>query len=49
MLKKINDILSLDKTDKEHIIFALDAMLRDAKTRQAYSWFLLFSCAHSDV
>jgi transcriptional regulator with XRE-family HTH domain len=37
MLKRINDILNLDPKDKEHIIFAIDAMLRDAKTRQAYS------------
>jgi len=37
MLKRINDILLLNDKDKEHILFTIDAMLRDAKTRQAYS------------
>jgi len=37
MLARINDILSLNDTDKEHILFTIDAMLRDAKTRKAYS------------
>ena len=37
MLKRINDILTLNEQDKDHILFTIDAMLRDAKTRQAYS------------
>ncbi len=37
MLKRINDILTLNEKDKGHILFTIDAMLRDAKTRQAYS------------
>ncbi|WP_420319183.1 helix-turn-helix domain-containing protein [Ekhidna sp.] len=37
MLKRINDILSLNDKDKDHILFTIDAMLRDAKTRKAYS------------
>ncbi|MBL6447636.1 helix-turn-helix transcriptional regulator [Fulvivirga sp. 29W222] len=37
MLKRINDILTLNEKDKDHILFTIDAMLRDAKTRQAYS------------
>ena len=36
LLNRFNDILSLNKNDKEHVLFALDAMLRDAKARQAY-------------
>lgn len=35
-----NRILTIQKlpdTDREHILFALDAMIRDAKTRSAYS------------
>lgn len=34
---KILTIQKLPKTDREHIIFAIDAMIRDAKTRLAYS------------
>ena len=41
MLKRINDILALNDKDKEHLLFTIDAMLRDAKTRQAYSWLWL--------
>jgi len=37
MLDRINTILSLKENDKEHILFTLDAMIRDAKARQAYS------------
>jgi len=37
MLKRINDILSLNDKDKDQILLTVDAMLRDAKTRQAYS------------
>jgi hypothetical protein len=36
MLDRINTILSLKENDKEHILFTLDAMIRDAKARQAY-------------
>ena len=34
---KILTIQKLPKTDREHILFALDAMIRDAKARLAYS------------
>ncbi len=34
---KILTIQKLPNTDKEHILFTLDAMLRDAKARLAYS------------
>lgn len=37
MLKRFNEILSISQKDKEHILFTLDSMLRDAKTRQAYA------------
>jgi transcriptional regulator with XRE-family HTH domain len=36
MLDRINNILALKEEDKEHILFTLDAMVRDAKARQAY-------------
>ena len=36
MLDRINNILALKEKDKEHILFTLDAMVRDAKARQAY-------------
>lgn len=36
MIRRFKDLLSLQDDTKEHILFALDAMLRDAKTRQAY-------------
>jgi transcriptional regulator with XRE-family HTH domain len=36
MLDRINNILELNKEDKEHILFTMDAMIRDAKARQAY-------------
>ena len=36
MLKRLNDINNLPKKDKEGILFALDGLLRDAKTRLAY-------------
>jgi transcriptional regulator with XRE-family HTH domain len=34
---KILTIQKLPKKDREHILFALDAMIRDAKARLAYS------------
>ena len=37
MLKRLKDINALPDKEKEHVLFSLDAILRDAKTRQAYS------------
>jgi transcriptional regulator with XRE-family HTH domain len=37
LLGKILELQNLDNKDKEHIIFTLDAMLRDAKARQTYA------------
>jgi hypothetical protein len=37
MLDRINNILSLNEKDKEHILLTIDALIRDAKTRKAYS------------
>lgn len=36
LLDKIVSLQGLDKDIQNHIIYALEAMLRDAKTRQAY-------------
>jgi transcriptional regulator with XRE-family HTH domain len=36
MLKRLNDINNLPNEDKKGILFALDGLLRDAKTRLAY-------------
>ncbi len=36
MLKRLNDINNLPEKDKEGVLFALDGLLRDAKTRLAY-------------
>ena len=36
MLKRLNDIDALSDTDKQHILYALDGLLRDAKSRAAY-------------
>ena len=36
MLKRLNDINDLPQKDKEGILFAIDGLLRDAKTRLAY-------------
>ena len=36
LLNKVLMIQKLPEKDKEHILFALDAMLRDAKARVAY-------------
>lgn len=35
-LLRIQDIQLLPEQDKEHVLFTLDAMLRDAKARKAY-------------
>jgi transcriptional regulator with XRE-family HTH domain len=37
MLKRLNDINDLPEKDKDCILYTLDGLLRDAKTRQAYS------------
>jgi hypothetical protein len=36
MLKRLNDISQLAEKDKEHILYTIDGLLRDAKTRKAY-------------
>lgn len=36
MLQRLHDLQALSDKDRDHILFALDAMLRDAKTRKAY-------------
>lgn len=36
MLDRLNDIHALNSDDKSYILKALDAMIRDAKTRKAY-------------
>lgn len=36
-VNRIKDIQALDEENKSHIFAILDAFLRDAKTRQAYS------------
>lgn len=37
MLRRLTDLKELNPTERQHILFALDAMLRDAKTRKAYA------------
>ena len=37
MVQRIDDILSLQKKDREYILFAIDALIRDAKARKAYA------------
>jgi hypothetical protein len=37
LLDKLMMIHNMPATDREHILFTLDAMLRDAKARLAYS------------
>ena len=37
MLKRMNDINNLPDEEKKCVLFALDAMLRDSKAKQAYS------------
>lgn len=36
MLKRLQELLSLPEKDRDGILFALDGLLRDAKTRIAY-------------
>lgn len=37
MLRRLKEINALPEEDKRHILFNLDAVLRDVKTRQAYA------------
>jgi hypothetical protein len=37
MLRRVKDISSLNEEDKKCILANIDAFLRDAKTRQAYT------------
>ena len=37
MLKRLNYINDLSHDDRSHILYALDGLLRDAKTRKTYS------------
>lgn len=37
MLQRLKDIENLPEEDKQHFLYTIDAMLRDAKTRQAYA------------
>ena len=37
VIKKITEIQKLPEEDKKGIFYAIDGLLRDAKTRQAYS------------
>ena len=37
MIERLDKILDLNAKDRGHIIFAIDAMPRDAQTRKAYS------------
>lgn len=37
MLKRLNDIVDFPDEDRKYILYAIDAMIRDAKARQAYS------------
>ena len=37
MLKRMNDINGLSDEERKCVLFALDAMLRDAKARRTYS------------
>jgi transcriptional regulator with XRE-family HTH domain len=36
VMQRMMDIHTLNDKEKEHVLFTLDAMLRDAKTRKAY-------------
>lgn len=37
MLKRLNDLSVLSENDRNCILYALDGLLRDAKTRQSYA------------
>ncbi len=36
LLERFNSITKLEDKDREHILFTLDALIRDAKARSAY-------------
>ncbi len=38
MLKRINDINALPEKDKEHILYTLDSLLQNVKTKQAFAY-----------
>ena len=37
LLERFNDILNLNDIDRDHILFTMDSMIRDAKARKAYA------------
>jgi hypothetical protein len=37
MLKRLHELQALADKDREHILYALDGLLRDAKARKAYA------------
>ena len=37
LLRRLEELVSLSDEDRQGILFALDGLLRDAKTRQAYT------------
>ncbi len=37
MLKRLHDLQALNDQDRDHILYALDGLLRDAKARKAYA------------
>lgn len=37
MLNRLNDLEALSSKDKEYILYTIDGLIRDAKTRKAYA------------
>jgi len=37
MLRRLKEINSLPEEEKQHVLYNLDAVLRDARTRQTYA------------
>jgi hypothetical protein len=37
MLNRLNDLKALASKDKEYILYTIDGLIRDAKTRKAYA------------
>jgi transcriptional regulator with XRE-family HTH domain len=37
MLRRLHDLQALSDQDRDHILYALDGLLRDAKARKAYA------------
>lgn len=37
VINRFNDLFSLPSKDQEYILYTIDGLLRDAKTRQAYT------------